>query len=43
MEQSGILQTGTNNIPIKDLPPGIKLVKIITPDGVKVVRRVVKE
>ena len=43
MEQSGILQSGTNNIPIKDLPPGIKLVEIITPDGVKVVRRVVKE
>ena len=43
MEQKGILQTGTNNIPLKDLPPGIKLIEIIAPDGVKMVRRVVKE
>ena len=43
MEQSGILQTGSNSIPIKDLPPGMKLVEILTPDGAKVVKRVVKE
>ena len=42
MEQTGILNSGTNNISLKELAPGMYLVKIWNPDGTEVVKRVVK-
>ena len=43
IEQSGMLHEGNNEIPIKYLPPGMKLSEIIAPNGEVTVKKFVKE
>lgn len=42
IEQSGMLQTGNNTIPIPSLPPGIYLLELTDNEGGKTVRKIVK-
>ncbi len=43
IEQSGKLQEGHNEIPIKQLPPGLKILEILTGHGQKTIKKFLKD